>query len=786
MTWSHPHDGWFYVAVALGILVFLFLAFRFAESAKARSSLLWALRTAALGVLLLILINPTRVDREKHKGPPPRALYLIDESRSMSLESPTSRSQAARDMIRRADDLVREDRRPAIQTYGFGRDVVAITARDQARRAQADETRLGQALEQLADRFGTTSPFSVFVFSDGRSTEREALAATARAYREMGVPINVVPLGDERISGDVAVQDVDAPRDARPGTRVPVRVTLRSRGRTGERTELLIRQDSGLDREVLARLPVTLAGGEQAHELVIDSDRAKGPLAVEVQALPHEAIAGNNAVPFEIIARQQKLRVIYMEGSPFPEYRYIYEALEEDPNITVAPMTVDNMHAARPRIYRIGDERRGYPATREEMLSYDVVMLSDISLGAFTQEQLEWTLELVSTHGGGFAMIGGNRSFTGGDWDQSVWDGLIPVDMSEQGEPDSEFCVHAFKLDIPPEVMNHPIWKIVNDAKRNREILAQMQPYFGSCLIDRVKPAATILARSDRPLEQANITRARLAGKPIPAPRPHPKRPDGSPACPVIFACQSFGRGRTFSMSPDSTWAWGHEIERHWGEGDNRYFRKFWRNVVYWLTENRGSNRRMQVETDKVFYRPGQPIDVTARAFDETLTETNAYQVVARLRTPRESESIPFDDSATSLVPQLKEPVYRGKLAAPPESKLVEDPGSTVHRLMLDVAALDGDRVETSSSIPIQFIDDPVEFRDPRPDHAQLQQLADLTSGRVIKSAAELAQALAEHPEAPVTEVVTHSPLWDRPALWLVFLGLLTSEWIVRRLKGMA
>ncbi len=37
-------------------------------------------------------------------------------------------------------------------------------------------------------------------------------------------------------------------------------------------------------------------------------------------------------------------------------------------------------------------------------------------------------------------------------------------------------------------------------------------------------------------------------------------------------------------MSPDSTWAWGHEIERHWGEGDNRYFRKFWRNVVYWLT----------------------------------------------------------------------------------------------------------------------------------------------------------------------------------------------------------
>ncbi len=61
------------------------------------------------------------------------------------------------------------------------------------------------------------------------------------AYRALGIPIHVVPVGDERISGDVAVQGIDAPRDARPGTRVPVRVTLRSRGCAGERTELSIR-----------------------------------------------------------------------------------------------------------------------------------------------------------------------------------------------------------------------------------------------------------------------------------------------------------------------------------------------------------------------------------------------------------------------------------------------------------------------------------------------------------------------------------------------------------------
>ena len=91
-----------------------------------------------------------------------------------------------------------------------------------------------------------------------------------------------------------------------------------------------------------------------------------------------------------------------------------------------------------------------------------------------------------------------------------------------------------------------------------------------------------------------------------------------------------------------------------------------------------------------------------------------------------------------------------------------------------------------SSSIPVQLIEDPIEFRDPRPDPAKLSELARATAGRVIHTPAELATLLAAHPEAAVTEDVTHSPLWDSPVLWLVFLGLLSSEWILRRSKGLA
>ena len=233
---------------------------------------------------------------------------------------------------------------------------------------------------------------------------------------------------------------------------------MRSRGR-GKRTELRIRQDSDGRRDVLATLPVTLTDGEQAHDLVIESDRAKGPLAVEVEELPREAITGNNVVPFQITPRQMKLRVIYMEGSPL-RYRYIHDALEEDPNIKCVSMEADNMHAERPRLFRIPDHQVGYPTTREELLSYDVVICSDIA-GAFSREQLDWTVELVNKRGGGFVMIGGNRSFGSGDWDQTIWDGLIPVEHQRAHErQDGIRCAHL-QGDYPERSDRSPIWRIL-------------------------------------------------------------------------------------------------------------------------------------------------------------------------------------------------------------------------------------------------------------------------------------------------------------------------------------
>ena len=58
MTWSHPHDGRFYLVLALGLAGFLVVAWRLAAVPGAPRQSAAGSPPLALGVLVLILLNP--------------------------------------------------------------------------------------------------------------------------------------------------------------------------------------------------------------------------------------------------------------------------------------------------------------------------------------------------------------------------------------------------------------------------------------------------------------------------------------------------------------------------------------------------------------------------------------------------------------------------------------------------------------------------------------------------------------------------------------------------------
>ncbi len=787
MEWSRPHAMEYAAALGLGLAGALLLARRAARSPDARSLVLVALRGSALAILVLILLDPVRVATTRVPGERPEAVFLYDGSRSMALERPTSRLGRVEGLASEARAAVAPGRLPPIARYRFGRELAAI-ADGEAPRPLDDESKLRDALERLPSRFGATLPSGVFVLSDGRSSESTGFDQVARGYAKLGVPIHVVPAGDASISGDVAIRDLIIPRSAPKGTKVPVRVLVQSRGFEGRRAEVSIRPAVGQDPKPLATLPLTLADGDQPTELVIEADRARGGLVAEVSPQVGEAIAENNRVPFRIASRNRKIRVIYMEGSSAtPEYRFIRDALVEDPQIECVAMETDVQTAGRSRLHRVDDPSRGYPTTREELLGYDVVICSDISRATFTPDQLEWTVELVAKRGGGFAMIGGHTSFGSGGWDRTPWDAMIPIDMSGGGGSGQISPYHDgdFKVVVPPAAQAHPIWRIVDDPDKNREILDRMPPFHGTNLTDRLKPAAVLLGISDR----------RISG--FSPPQRQPPRggrsrkqaggtqasTEGSP----IFSAQPYGRGRSLAMSTDSTYAWGTDFETSWGEGDNRYFRKFWRNVVTWLAENSvGAEGRLELATDKVIYRPGQSIAVTARAFDDKLEPSSRYRLVARLGPEAPAPASPPTGRGTPMTLAPSGFDFLATLPVPSVEQFRRESGSASEAAKVEVTAFDGDQVVGRSSIDVQFLDDSEEYRDPRPDPARLQSLAKQSGGTVVRSAGDLARLLESSTEAADRVVTSRSPAWDSPWILTLLFGLLAAEWALRRRKGLA
>jgi uncharacterized membrane protein len=583
------------------------------------------------------------------------------------------------------------------------------------------------------------------------------------------VPLYVVPARDQGIKGDVAIQELVIPRSAPPGTKVPVRVQLDSYGYAGRRTEIRIRPAGNAWAKPLASLPVTLAGGPQTHDMLLEIDPATSEMVVETTPLDGEAINENNQVPFRIASAQKKIRVIYMEATGGEEYRWLREALHEDPNIECLPMEVQAQYVSNQRLHRVGDYSRGFPTTREELFRYDVVICSDINRAAFSQEQLDWVVELVYLRGGGFAMIGGVTSFGAGKWDRTVWDELIPFKMS--GDYPNSFgqgyTYGPFHVEIPKTVERHPIWRMAEDPRKNAAILSRMPSFYGTNFVDREKPGATILGTADR-------------------------RIIGSGKMPV-FACQSFGKGRSFAMTTDTTCDWGREFESQWGEaGDNRYYRKFWRNVVKWLAENSvGGNQRLRVETDKVIYRPGQPIQVTAHAYNDKLEETGKYQIVARLKMPKRATATPSASpilEESSLTSSGKDELaYRGNLTTPPIAALKgASASSSLRSVVLEVAAFDGNKAVGRELLDLQILNDSAEFRDIKPDVKRLEDIASIGGGKVLNNSGELIDLMKNLKPTSGEPLITRQPIWDHAAFWGVLLLLLALEWVFRRYRGLA
>jgi len=353
-------------------------------------------------------------------------------------------------------------------------------------------------------------------------------------------------------------------------------------------------------------------------------------------------------------------------------------------------------------------------------------------------------------------MIGGNSAFGKGGYHHTILDRVIPVAM----EQDNDSQARPITLRVPTVALDHPVMAIGGSRQETELIWTEkFPPLYGCNLVDRAKPGATVLG-----VDAAARNRY--------GPR-------------LLLAVQNVGKGRSMAFTSDTTRSWGRDFETIWGEPinpalplserncDSRYYRQFWVNAVRWLAAGRigKTNNPVVLELAQSYCSPGQKVAANVKVRGSDLTSVENADVFLCLSTTGQSNvfvKASYDRVNqcydADLVPSRDGTFTVSALAALNRQKLGED------RQLLVCESVDREIADLRA----------------RPD--LMANLAQISGGKTLeltgKSVGDVSEIFGTPPPADIE--YRHTPLWDKWWCLSLILILLTLEWSVRRLSGMA
>ncbi len=155
-----------------------------------------------------------------------------------------------------------------------------------------------------------------------------------------------------------------------------------------------------------------------------------GPRVLRFRVSPQEGelVTENNAREALIDVRDRKEKILYFEGEPRYEYKFIRRAIPEGDNLIVTSLirTADNKYM-RQGVDGPDELIAAFPKTREELFAYRSLIIGSLEAAALTGDQLKMIAEFVDRRGGGLLMLGGPRAFAEGGWTGTAVADVLPV-----------------------------------------------------------------------------------------------------------------------------------------------------------------------------------------------------------------------------------------------------------------------------------------------------------------------------------------------------------------------
>lgn len=690
-----------------------------------RSVVLWALQ-ASLVVLLLLLLWEPAISVTSLQPQENIIAVVIDDSSSMGLaDVGEARQKQAIDLLN-AGLLKNLQKRFQVRLYKLGSGVERIQSVN-GLHATAPATQIGEGLRQLADDSATLPIGAVVLLSDGADNTGGVDFETMSELRRRRLPVNTIGFGKEQLANDVELEGLDLPPKALDGSRLQAQITIRQNGFEGKHARLTVTSAGA----VVATREITLENvPEQVENIEFNAGKAGvKDVQARLDPLPGEENTQNNRLTRVLSVDNSKRRILYVEGEPRWEFKFIRRAAEDDPALQLVSM----LRTTQNKIYRQGittpsELEEGFPTKAEDLFEYQGLVLGSVESAFFSPLQQQMIKDFVDRRGGGLLFLGGRWALSDGGYNVPPFNELLPVNLPPGTNNFQRTFVAAELTDAGKKSL---ICRIEDDPLKSADHW-QVLPYLANYENPGTpKPGAVVLANA-------------IVGGRLP-----------------LLVTENYGRGRTAVFATGGSWRW-----RMQQPASDTSQATFWRQLLRWTAGATPSH--IVASTPTPALEDNGRVRLRAEVRDSKYQPASDAMVKAHVVAP---------DGSAEDIPLRPEPLAEGVYSAEWNAAL---PGSYLAQV---TASKDTQDLGTDI-VTFRRENGVAESFHREQNKELLQKLADETGGHyyTARDAYRLPQEVS-YSEAGIT-AHEMKDLWNMPVIFMLALLLKSIEWMLRRRWG--
>ena len=592
--------------------------------------------------------------------------------------------------------------------------------------AAGPSSAVGDAIREVISRKRGQPIAGVVLVTDGASNSGVQPIDAAKLAGQDRVPLYIWGVGITSPRDIIVNKTILSPEVAFAKDEVPVTVRVRSMGMAGQTANLMVRLgDEKTEKEITFS-----SDGEQVITVKL-TPKVPGEFEIVAAINPRddEVVKDNNQATQTIKVIDGKIKVLLVEQSPRWEYKYLQAMLMRDRRVEFKCVLFES--DAELSRHKDSPYLPEFPKKKEDLFKFDLVILGDVDPKLFSTTQIEMIEEFVSKLGGSLVTIAGKR-FMPNSYRRTPIEKLLPIELESADIGGNQAAIRPIRLELTPEGRLSQMMRLAESEVDSAGRWAAMPPIFWTHKVARAKPSAQVLLVD-----------------------PDPSRSSRYGKMPIIAVHQP-GRGSVMFLGTDNLWRWRKNA------GD-KYHSIIWGQIVQRmaLPHLLGASKRTQLTTDQREYTTGSPMTIFARLYTEGF-EPMTDPVVRATLVDASGNAQPRQVLVTAMKEQPG--MYRAQLPAPAAGKYAF---SVDHDLTV--------KLELAVADPQQ------ELAEPAMNQPLLEKMAAASGGQFFReedlhTLPDKLLASPEHKRATMEREV-----WASPFYFLLMLGVVTAEWILRK-----